>query len=198
MDHGRMGQRQGRISVRRGRLRGRAGPDGPSAAVEAGRKRAAVQGTVRAAARHTPLDVAGAQVTYESGGVGRAGDAALDQPADASLTEEFRRRGRGRRGQGTEGLVGGAQRVGQAADVDGPHRVLLGGAGPNTDMKRAGVPLKERNRRGRWFGDSTTSDMDRWQRALRTPWLSPLRDVRRHRHPDRSAFPAGEAGSHPP
>ncbi|MFE4959593.1 hypothetical protein ACFRCW_37820 [Streptomyces sp. NPDC056653] len=39
----------------------------------------------------TPLDVAGAQVAYESGGVGRAGDAALDQPADASLTEEFRR-----------------------------------------------------------------------------------------------------------
>ncbi|WP_431045307.1 hypothetical protein ACQUSR_27575 [Streptomyces sp. P1-3] len=39
----------------------------------------------------TPLDVAGAQVTYETGGVDGAGDAALDQPADASLTEDFRR-----------------------------------------------------------------------------------------------------------
>ncbi len=39
----------------------------------------------------TPLDVAGAQVTYETGGVDRVGGAALDQPADASLTEDFRR-----------------------------------------------------------------------------------------------------------
>ncbi|MEU7296917.1 hypothetical protein AB0A76_27570 [Streptomyces exfoliatus] len=39
----------------------------------------------------TPLDVAGAQVTYETGGVGGTGDTALDQPADASLTEDFRR-----------------------------------------------------------------------------------------------------------
>ncbi|MEV8533111.1 hypothetical protein [Streptomyces sp. NPDC051211] len=39
----------------------------------------------------TPLDVAGAHVTYETGGVDGAGDAALGQPADASLTEDFRR-----------------------------------------------------------------------------------------------------------
>ncbi|MFB7312568.1 hypothetical protein [Streptomyces sp. NPDC056192] len=31
-------------------------------------------------------------------------------------------------------------------------------AGPNTEMKRAGVRLKERNRRGRWSEDSTTAD----------------------------------------
>ncbi|MEV7903428.1 sacsin N-terminal ATP-binding-like domain-containing protein [Streptomyces anulatus] len=39
----------------------------------------------------TPLDVAGAQVTYEPGGMGEAGDAALNPSADARLTEEFRR-----------------------------------------------------------------------------------------------------------
>ncbi|MEU8700936.1 hypothetical protein AB0C61_25395 [Streptomyces sp. NPDC048680] len=53
--------------------------------------------------RVTPLDVAGAQVAYEPGGVdgggdvdgagvdGAAGAALLDQPVDASLTEDFRR-----------------------------------------------------------------------------------------------------------
>ncbi|MBO0915390.1 hypothetical protein [Streptomyces laculatispora] len=39
----------------------------------------------------TPLDVAGAQVTYEPGGVDKAGDAVLNESADASLTEVFRR-----------------------------------------------------------------------------------------------------------
>lgn len=39
----------------------------------------------------TPLDVAGAQVTYEPGGTDTAGDALLNQSADARLTEEFRR-----------------------------------------------------------------------------------------------------------
>ncbi|MEU8966057.1 hypothetical protein AB0C89_30710 [Streptomyces sp. NPDC048491] len=41
--------------------------------------------------RITPLEVADAQVTYEIGGVDGAGGAALDQPADASLTEDYRR-----------------------------------------------------------------------------------------------------------
>ncbi|MFF1956495.1 hypothetical protein ACFVWX_05790 [Streptomyces sp. NPDC058220] len=41
--------------------------------------------------RVTPLDVAGAQVTYETGSADGSGGAALDQPADASLTEDFRR-----------------------------------------------------------------------------------------------------------
>ncbi|MCQ8190140.1 hypothetical protein [Streptomyces rugosispiralis] len=39
----------------------------------------------------TLLDVAGAKVTYETGGVDGVRSAALDQPADASLTEDFRR-----------------------------------------------------------------------------------------------------------
>lgn len=39
----------------------------------------------------TPLDITSAQVTYESGSVGDAGEAALDRPADANLTEDFRR-----------------------------------------------------------------------------------------------------------
>ncbi|MEU3501558.1 hypothetical protein ABZ726_12550 [Streptomyces hundungensis] len=39
----------------------------------------------------TPLDVAGAQVTYESRDVDDAGSSALDQPFDTSLTEDFRR-----------------------------------------------------------------------------------------------------------
>ncbi|WP_326734694.1 ATP-binding protein [Streptomyces sp. NBC_01022] len=39
----------------------------------------------------TPLDVAGAQVTYEPGAVDKAGDPVLNQPAEAGLTEEFRR-----------------------------------------------------------------------------------------------------------
>jgi hypothetical protein len=41
--------------------------------------------------RVTPLDVAGAQVTYETGDVNAAEGALLDQPVDASLTENFRR-----------------------------------------------------------------------------------------------------------
>ncbi|MEV5985501.1 hypothetical protein AB0L85_10805 [Streptomyces sp. NPDC052051] len=41
--------------------------------------------------RVTPLDVAGAQVTYETGCVDGAEGAALDQPVDASLTADFRR-----------------------------------------------------------------------------------------------------------
>lgn len=41
--------------------------------------------------RITPLDVVGAQVTYESKGVDKARDAALNQPANGNLTEEFRR-----------------------------------------------------------------------------------------------------------
>ncbi|MFJ2895173.1 sacsin N-terminal ATP-binding-like domain-containing protein [Streptomyces sp. NPDC087218] len=41
--------------------------------------------------RVTPLDVAGAQVTYETGDVNAAEGALLDQPVDASLTEDFRR-----------------------------------------------------------------------------------------------------------
>ncbi|MFC9079367.1 hypothetical protein ACFTY7_20660, partial [Streptomyces sp. NPDC057062] len=41
--------------------------------------------------RVTPLDVAGAQVTYETGDVNAAEGAPLDQPVDASLTEDFRR-----------------------------------------------------------------------------------------------------------
>ncbi|MDT0422551.1 sacsin N-terminal ATP-binding-like domain-containing protein [Streptomyces evansiae] len=41
--------------------------------------------------RITPLDIVGAQVTYESGGVDKAGDGVLNQPADGSLTDDFRR-----------------------------------------------------------------------------------------------------------
>ncbi|WP_165985043.1 proline-rich domain-containing protein [Streptomyces sp. YIM 98790] len=41
--------------------------------------------------RVTPLDVAGAQVTYETGDVNAAEGALLDQPVDASLTGDFRR-----------------------------------------------------------------------------------------------------------
>ncbi|MER7831981.1 hypothetical protein [Streptomyces sp. NPDC095602] len=41
--------------------------------------------------RVTPLDVAGAQVTYATGDVNAAEGALLDQPVDASLTEDFRR-----------------------------------------------------------------------------------------------------------
>lgn len=41
--------------------------------------------------RVTPLDVAGAQVTYETGDVNAAEGELLDQPVDASLTEGFRR-----------------------------------------------------------------------------------------------------------
>ncbi|MFE3402750.1 sacsin N-terminal ATP-binding-like domain-containing protein [Streptomyces anulatus] len=39
----------------------------------------------------TPLDVAGAQVTYAPGGTDTAGEAVLNRSADAELTEEFRR-----------------------------------------------------------------------------------------------------------
>ncbi|MEN8655253.1 hypothetical protein ABCR94_32890 [Streptomyces sp. 21So2-11] len=39
----------------------------------------------------TPLDVAGAQVSYETGSEDGAGDAVLGQPADTSLTDDFRR-----------------------------------------------------------------------------------------------------------
>ncbi|NEE22634.1 hypothetical protein G3M58_91305, partial [Streptomyces sp. SID7499] len=39
----------------------------------------------------TPLDVAGAQVTYTPGGTDTAGEAVLNRSADAELTEEFRR-----------------------------------------------------------------------------------------------------------
>jgi hypothetical protein len=41
--------------------------------------------------RVTSLDVAGARVTYETGDVNAVEDALLDQPVDASLTEDFRR-----------------------------------------------------------------------------------------------------------
>ncbi|MGA5521017.1 hypothetical protein ACPCK2_32960 [Streptomyces pseudogriseolus] len=49
-------------------------------------------------------------------------------------------------------------------------------AGPNTDMIAAGVPLRERNRRGRWAEGSTTADTV-YDRTLIKPEDDPLSKV---------------------
>ncbi|MEV5049429.1 tyrosine-type recombinase/integrase [Streptomyces griseoincarnatus] len=49
-------------------------------------------------------------------------------------------------------------------------------AGPNTDMIAAGVPLRERNRRGRWAEGSTTADTV-YDRTLIKPEDDPLTKV---------------------
>ncbi|MEU2502376.1 MULTISPECIES: tyrosine-type recombinase/integrase [Streptomyces] len=49
-------------------------------------------------------------------------------------------------------------------------------AGPNTDMIAAGVPLRERNRRGRWAEGSTTADTV-YDRTHISPEADPLSQV---------------------
>ncbi|MCC9690174.1 hypothetical protein ACFY83_34540 [Streptomyces althioticus] len=56
-------------------------------------------------------------------------------------------------------------------------------AGPNTDMIAAGVPLRGRNRRGRWAEGSTTADTV-YDRTLIKPEDDPLSKVPLGGHTD--------------
>jgi integrase len=90
-----------------------------------------------------------------------------DQPLFRALTVAGNLKGRANATRRGDHLKGGAlnERVQRYAELAGiPY---IGGkkvrahslrAGANTDMIAAGVPLRERNRRGRWATDSHTAD----------------------------------------
>ncbi|WP_281156707.1 hypothetical protein [Streptomyces sp. HYC2] len=97
----------------------------------------------------------------------RLGADGADQPVFRALTIRGNLANRTLATKRRERMKGGAinERLQRLADLGGiPYRAGKKvtahslRAGPNTDMIAAGVPLAERNRRGRWSPESKTAD----------------------------------------